>query len=287
MGATTSGTVSPLGQATTMENLATNPPKFQPMNNALPSNYVAQPISQPQQAFSQTQGNVFQQSAAGLNQAMAGTQQGMMYQPMNINAGQIAGQTMQYMNPYESQVVGQTLNDLNRARQMSQNDIAAQATRAGAFGGSRQALMASELDRNFMNQAANTAGQLRQAGWTQGQNLASTAAQANQQAGLTGANLRLGAANQMGNLANLGFGMGQQTQAMQAASGTTAQAIQQALIDAAKAQYAGYTGAPATSLGYLASALGAAPSESTTTATKNPGLFDYLTLAVSAIPGKK
>ena len=419
MGATTSGTVSPLGQATTMENLATNPPKFQPMDHALPSNYVAQPISQPQQAFSQTQGNVFQQAAAGLNQSMAGTQQGMMYQPMNVgagygqaamagsqgfgpaqsqaygynaslagyapnvqaqnvNAGQIAGTDLSaYTNPYESQVVQNSLSDIERARQMQANDLAAQATKAGAFGGSRAALMQSELGRNALQQAANTSSQLRQAGFQNAQQLAGQdiasrmqadlanqganlqagslnanlaqsvnlanqgalntagqfgasaqntaalqnaanrqaaaqfgasaantaalsnqsalnnmtqynlsnqlqAALANQSAGLQGANMRLGAANQMGNLANLGFGMGQQTQQMQSQSGTMAQAIQQALIDAAKAQYAGYTGAPASSLSYLASALGATPGVSTTTQSKSPGLFDYLTLAALA-----
>ena len=387
MGATTSGTVSPLGQATTMENLATNPPKFQPMDHALPSNYVAQPISQPQQAFSQTQGNVFQQAAAGLNQAMAGTQQGMMYAPMNVGvgnaatslagsqgynaaqagyapqvnaqnvqAGQIAGTNLgAYMNPYESQVVQSSLSDIDRARQMQANDLAAQATRAGAFGGSRAALMQSELGRNALQQAATTSAGLRQAGFqnaqqlagqdiaarmqadlanqganlqagslnanlAQGINLANQgalntagqfgasaanqaalanqaarnqmaqynvsnqlqAALANQSAGLQGANMRLGAANQMGNLANLGFGIGQQTQAMQAQSGALSQAVNQALIDAAKAQYAGYTGAPAGSLSYMASALGATPGVSTTTQSKSPGLFDYLTLAALA-----
>lgn len=230
--------------------------------------------------------DVFSNASAGLNQAMQGTQQGMNYQPMNIGAGQIAGQTMQYMNPYENQVVGQTLQDLERARQMQANQLDAQASAAGAFGGSRQALMQSELGRNFLNQAATSAGQLRQAGWNQGQNLAMQAAQANQGAGLQGAQLRLGAANQQGNLANLGFGMGQQTQAMQQQSGTIAQAINQALIDAAKAQFGGYTGAPAQSLGYMASALGATPASSTTTNSRNPGLFDYLTLGATALGGK-
>ena len=239
-----------------------------------------------QQQNYQGGGDVFSNASAGLNQAMQGTQQGMGYQPMNINAGQIAGQTMQYMNPYENQVVGQTLSDLDRARQMQANQLDAQASSAGAFGGSRQALMQSELGRNFLNQAATSAGQLRQAGWNQGQNLAMQAAQANQGAGLQGANLRLNAAQQQGNLANLGFGMGQQTQAMQQQSGTIAQAINQALIDAAKGQFGGFTGAPAQSLGYMASALGATPASSTTTNSRNPGLFDYLTLGATALGGK-
>jgi len=58
--------------------------------------------------------------------------------------------------------------------------------------------------------------------------------------------------------------------------------MEQALIDAAKAQYAGYTGAPVQGLGYVSQALGATTVPTTTTTTKQPGLFDYLTLAASA-----
>ena len=303
--------------------------------------------------------DVFSNASSGLNQAMQGTQQGMSYQPMNVQAGQgqaalvggapmVNAQNVQagqiastnlgaYTNPYESQVVQNSLNDIERARQMQANQLAAQASAAGAFGGSRAALMQSELGRNSLNQAAQTAAQLRQAGFQNAQQLAGqdigyglqanlanqganlqagttnaqlrqaanlanqgaynnmtqfnlgnqmTAQQLNQAAGLQGAQQRLGAASQMGNLANLGFGMGQQTQAMQQQSGTIAQAINQALIDAAKGQFGGFTGAPAQSLGYMASALGATPASSTTTNSRNPGLFDYLTLGATALGGK-
>jgi hypothetical protein len=50
------------------------------------------------------------------------------------------------------------------------------------------------------------------------------------------------------------------------------------LIDAAKGQFAGYQGAPAQSLSYMAQALGATPTPTTTTQSRQPGLFDYLTL---------
>jgi len=60
--------------------------------------------------------------------------------------------------------------------------------------------------------------------------------------------------------------------------------MMQALIDAAKAQYGGYTGHPAQGLGYVTQALGATGTPTSTTKSKDPGLFDYLTLA-SQIPG--
>ena len=60
------------------------------------------------------------------------------------------------------------------------------------------------------------------------------------------------------------------------------QAQQQQLIDAARGQYQGAVGAPHTSLSLPLAALGAAPNQSTTTQSKNPGLFDYLALAATA-----
>ena len=311
----------------------------------------------------------------------------------NVNAGQIADANFSaYMNPYESQVVGQSLSDLDRARQMQAMQLNAQAQKAGAFGGSRQALMQSELGRNYLDQAARTASGLRQAGFQNAQQLAGQdiatrmqadlanqganlqasqlnqsaamqaalanqqaglqagtqnqqaamqaalanqgagiqtglanqaanlqagtlnanlgqqvnlanqaarnqmsqfnvgnqlqAALANQQAGLAGSQNRLAAAGQLGQLSNLGFGQGMElsNQAMQ--QGALAQGINQMLIDAAKGQYGGYTGAPAQSLQYLTGAIGATPAPMSQTTTKQPGLFDYLTLGASMFPRK-
>jgi hypothetical protein len=60
--------------------------------------------------------------------------------------------------------------------------------------------------------------------------------------------------------------------------------LQQALIDAAKGQYAGYTGAPAASLSAPLAALGVVPNQSTTTTQNNPGLFNFFQMA-AGIPG--
>jgi hypothetical protein len=60
------------------------------------------------------------------------------------------------------------------------------------------------------------------------------------------------------------------------------QALQQTLIDAARQQYAGYTGAPQASLAAPLAALGVVPNQSTTTQSVQRGLFDYLTLPFMA-----
>lgn len=226
--------------------------------------------------------NVYQQASQGISQAMGGAAQGMGFKPMAVGAP--SQRTMQqYMNPYESQVVGQSLQDIERSRQMAQAQTGAQATAAGAFGGSRHGVQAAETNRAFAEQAARTASGLRQSGYQTGQQMAQQAALANQAAQQQAAQFRLGAGAQLGNLANIGFGMGQQIQQDMTQQGALQQALQQQLINEAKGQYAGYTGAPAQSLSYLLSAVGGSPQPTTTTQSKDLGLFDYLSLGLGVL----
>ena len=228
------------------------------------------------------QPNIYQQASEGVTKAMQGAQAGMGFTPMAITAPtqQAIGQ---YMNPYESQVVGQSLADIERSRQMAQNVGSAQASAARAFGGSRHGIAEAETNRAALEQAARTASSLRQSGFTQAQQLARQAQMQNQAAQLSGAQQRLSAGAQLGSLANLGFGMGEQIQDRMTQQGALQQALQQQLINAAKGQYAGYTGAPSDSLQYLLQAVGASPSPTTTTGTTNRGLFDYLALGLGVL----
>ena len=73
----------------------------------------------------------------------------------------------QFQDPYTSQVVDQTIKDLDRARRITNNDISGNAARAGAFGGSREALMRTENNRNFADRTAAAVGQLRSQGFQQ------------------------------------------------------------------------------------------------------------------------
>ena len=230
-------------------------------------------------------------------------------------AGQVAGADLgAYTNPYESQVVSQSLADLERSRLMQQNQLGAQASAARAFGGSRQGIAEAETNRAFADQAARTASGLRQSGYQQAQQLAGqdiarrmqveaanqaalnqqrqfgatqgmTAQQLNQGAGLQGAQLRLGAAGQMGNLGQQAFGTSQAIQQQQMQQGLMQQGLQQQLIDAARGQYAGAVGAPQQSLGLPLAALGATPVPQSTTQSMKPGLFNYLQLGANVIGG--
>ena len=73
----------------------------------------------------------------------------------------------QFFNPFEDQVVQQALADVQRASDIAGQQDAAQAVSAGAFGGSRQAIMEAERARNLMDQQGQLAAQLRQAGFGQ------------------------------------------------------------------------------------------------------------------------
>jgi hypothetical protein len=206
----------------------------------------------PQQGF-----NVNQASAGALQGAIGGTQRAMQA-PLQVGA---------YANPYTSAVIDRTQQDIERQRQMAMNQLGAQATAAGAFGGSRQGVAEGVMAGEYGRMAGDMAAQQRQQNYSQ----ALQAAMADRQA-------RLGAASQMGQLGQQAFNTGQTIQQNQLQQGLLQQGMQQALIDAAKGQYAGYTSSPMQSLSAPLAALGAAQQggQSTTTSSASPGLFSYL-----------
>lgn len=161
-----------------------------------------------QQAFSQIQGMQGQFQPA-LTQAQQATQGVAGMNPNQINAGSfLTGNIGAYQNPYTSQVIDQTMQDLNRQRAIDKQGLNAQAIRSGAFGGTRQAIAEQELNRNYNDQFARTAANLRNQGFDTAANLMQsdmnrnlTAQQANEANRLAFGSQRLGAAGQMANLA--------------------------------------------------------------------------------------
>jgi len=70
-----------------------------------------------------------------------------------------------YQNTFQTEVIDAALGDIERARQSAQNQNAARAVAAGAFGGDRQAVLEGQTNEAFARQAANTAANLRQQGF--------------------------------------------------------------------------------------------------------------------------
>lgn len=279
-------------------------PPFDPAGGPVSQPMKQAPIRREPIDFGPSDESVFERSARGVRAAMGATGTEMGFQPSRVQgfsyeAPTIASQIEQFRNPFEQQVVEGALGDIERQRQMQANQLAAQFQAARGFGGSRQAIQEAELARSAMEQGAGTAAQLRQQGFGQALQAAAQQAQmgqraqefglgqsmqaqlANQAAKLAGSQQRMRAASQLANLANLGFGMGQTVQQQMAQQGALQQQLQQQIMNAARQQFEGFRNYPAQALGYYAQALGATPVPQSSTTSRQPGLFDYLTLGLS------
>jgi len=97
-----------------------------------------------------------------------------------------------YMSPYMQSVVGMQQREATRASEIQRNQNQAQAVGQGAFGGSRQAIVEAERQRNLGTQLGDIQATGSQAAYQQAQQQFNQeqaarlqAQQANQQAGLT------------------------------------------------------------------------------------------------------
>jgi hypothetical protein len=77
-----------------------------------------------------------------------------------------------YQSPYQQQVIDVALGDIQRQADIAQQQAQERSIRAGAFGGSRSALLEAEAARPYAEQAARTVAGLRQAGFEQAQRAA-------------------------------------------------------------------------------------------------------------------
>ena len=95
-----------------------------------------------------------QQAFAGASDiAMGG------YQPGQFVGSFGAEQANQYMNPYIQASLDPQLKELKRQSDIARLDDASRLTKAGAFGGSRQAIMESEGRRNLLDKQQDLIGQ--------------------------------------------------------------------------------------------------------------------------------
>ena len=266
---------------------------IQPPPNIAPPATIAPPAPGVQPPPTVAQPNINTLAAEGIKAAGATTAQGLSFNPQQVTANQLATTNMSpYTNPYDDAVVKATQDDMLRSNNINRDQLGAQASMANAFGGSRHGIAMSENDRNMTDQMTRATAGLRQAGFQNAQNQAQydisnnlQGQMANQGAGLQGNQQRMGAANQMGSLANLGFNMGQTVNSNMAQQGAMQQALQQAIYDNAQGKFGQFTGQPVNSLGYLNNALGVTPAVGSQTETSQKGLFDYLTLGAQIMGG--
>jgi hypothetical protein len=253
-----------------------------------PADYYAgfSPMQQQAQSSAanlQTPGQFGQGSAmtgmAGLG-ALGTTRQAGMYGGLGAQAGLGFGQqaqdpnaVMNYMNPYLQASLNPQLAEIQRQYDITGQGEQSAATKQGAFGGSREALMAAENQRN-KNMAMNQViGQGYNQAFNNAQQQMATAAQLGMQgaqAGLQGVGAQQAGYGQLGQagagLANIG---GQELAAQQGIIGTQAQqgaqqqALEQSKINQAVQDYGTAQQYPMLQLGLMSNMLRGLPMQST------------------------
>jgi len=146
-----------------------------------------------------------------------------------------------YQSPYTEQVIEQSMADIQRQADIARRQAQSQAIGAGAFGGSRSALLETESQRPYIEQQARTAAGLRQAGFEQAQRAAESDIARQQQMAMFAPELELRArqqqagllggvgAEQMARLGQLGQIGAQQQMLQQQALGVPYEEFQRAL----------------------------------------------------------
>ena len=146
-----------------------------------------------------------------------------MYDPSSAQA---------FMNPYQQQVIDESIRQINRQGDISRQGLQAQATRAGAFGGSREGVQRAELERALSEQRnAAIVGGLSQ-GYNQASGQAQQAFEQQQARQLSQAQGLQGAAGLQGQFGQAGQQQAlQQAQALQGIGGLYGQqSLQQAQL---------------------------------------------------------
>ena len=179
--------------------------------------------------------------------ASAGLKAGdVQYNPMYAQTGSFTqpGVAGAYMSPYTQNVIDIQNREAIRQANIARNQQQAQAVGQGAYGGSRQAIVQAEANRNLAQQLGDIQQKGQQAAYEQAQNLYNTeqqrALQAQQQTeqsrqygaglGLQGLQTQLQAAGQLGQLGGQQFQ--QQTDIINAlnAAGAQRQAREQQIL---------------------------------------------------------
>ena len=145
-----------------------------------------------------------------------------------------------FFDPYQQAVTQEALAELNRQADIQRNQLSAQAVGAGAFGGSRQGIMESELGRNLLDIQSRRIFEDLSRNFNQAQNASQTAFE-NQQRRQQGVSQLLG-----------GLGSAQSQEAVRLGGGIAGIGTQQANIAGQGQNLLGQQAQIQTQLGSLA-----------------------------------
>jgi len=208
-----------LGQsdlAATQAQLAASQPGFAQGIGSLQAGAAQGQIAAGQSGFGAGVTNALQAAEAaklaaaqpGFNQATSTLQQGI---------GALGGGAQRYdpsaaqgfMNPFQQQVIDESIRQINRQGDLSRQNLQAQATRAGAFGGSREGVQRAELERGLSEQRNAAITGALASGYGTAQQQAQQAFEQQQQRQLAQAQGYQGAAGTQASIAAQQAGLGQ------------------------------------------------------------------------------
>jgi hypothetical protein len=158
---------------------------------------------------------------------------GTTYDPYRM--GQFtSGRAAQYMNPFIEQAMEPQLREAQRTSEMQRVADMGQATRAGAFGGGRQAILEAERQRNLGTQLGDirarglmTAFDQAQQNFAREQQLREQSRQYGAGLGIQGLQTAITGAGQMGALGGQQFQQGMDVNKLQNLYGTQQQQLEQ------------------------------------------------------------
>ena len=197
--------------------------------------------------------------------------------PMTGQAASLLGQDISaYQSPYQQQVIDLAMQDIQKQADIARGGAQERAIRAGAFGGSRSALLESESQRPYAEQMARTAAGLRQSGFQQAQAAAERDVARQQQMQMFAPQIELQARQQQAGLLG-GLQAGQlQGLGLLGQAGAQQQALQQRGIEAQRGEFQRALAYPSQQLGLLSQAVFGIPGTTSTTTGYNPSMFDKL-----------
>jgi len=172
-------------------------------------------------------------------------------------------QADQYMSPYIQNVVDIQKREAQRQSGIQGTQQQAQAAQAGAFGGSRDAIMRAERERNLGSQMGDIQAQGSQLAYTNAQNQFN----ADQNRGLQGLQLASNAANTLGTLGGQQFQQGVDINKLQSAYGAQEQSMNQQGLTQAYQDFMNQKNYPQQQLGYMANMINGLPLGTTSTGT--------------------
>jgi hypothetical protein len=157
-----------------------------------------------------------------------------------------------YQSPYQQQVIDATMRDIQRQADIARGGAQERAIRAGAFGGSRSAILEAESQRPYADVMARTSADLRQRGFEQAQTAAERDVARQQQMALLAPELELrGRAEKAGLLGGL-QGQQMRTLGLLSGIGSQQQGLQQAAIGQQRGEFERALAYPGQQLGLLA-----------------------------------